>query len=195
MTDTATKLDRAALDDWFARAEDVLTDWQPSGDAMVATVPTTESDDLAPVGDSYYTQAVGDALESSLTFYRSPVEYYTQRALVYIAEQGRPPWADLSRWHEVGYTEFPAPAAVVMDVGSWAAANLAPFIEAINTDARRFAVEMVASWRPVPPTVPVIDTGGNPRDRALTARRNRNTGPAETRGLDGRTRRRAGSQR
>lgn len=49
-------MNRAALDEFFANAEDVLTDWHPSGDAMVARVPDTDSDDLAPVGDSYYDQ-------------------------------------------------------------------------------------------------------------------------------------------
>jgi hypothetical protein len=49
-------VNRDALDAFFAEAEDVLTDWRPSGDAMIACVPEDDSDELAPHGDSYYDQ-------------------------------------------------------------------------------------------------------------------------------------------
>lgn len=50
-------MNTAELDDFFARAEDVLTDWRGGTDAMHARVPTDDAGDvLAPRGDSYYDQ-------------------------------------------------------------------------------------------------------------------------------------------
>lgn len=49
-------MNRGELDEFFAKAEDVLTDWHGGTDAMVANVP--DSDDVAALpGDSYYVQA------------------------------------------------------------------------------------------------------------------------------------------
>jgi hypothetical protein len=44
----------AELDEWFARADDVLDNWHPSQDAMVARVDEEDAD--IPAADSYYEQ-------------------------------------------------------------------------------------------------------------------------------------------
>lgn len=58
-------MNREALDEFFAKAEDVLTDWAPSDDAMVARVDDEGAE--LPVADSYYTQHEWPAFWNYLT--------------------------------------------------------------------------------------------------------------------------------
>lgn len=51
-------MDRAELDEFLDRAEDVLTDWHGSTDAMHARVPESEGAEASP-GGSYYEQTAG----------------------------------------------------------------------------------------------------------------------------------------
>jgi hypothetical protein len=53
-----------ALDEFFAKAEDVLTDWAPSDDAMVARVDDEGAE--LPVADSYYAQGFASMLRAGL---------------------------------------------------------------------------------------------------------------------------------
>jgi hypothetical protein len=50
-------MNRDALNEWFAQADDILTDWRPGGDAMHATPPADEGEGRLPArADSYYDQ-------------------------------------------------------------------------------------------------------------------------------------------
>jgi hypothetical protein len=49
-------VNRDGLDEWFAQADDILTDWRPGGDAMHARPPADDGDALPPRADSYYEQ-------------------------------------------------------------------------------------------------------------------------------------------
>lgn len=48
-------MNREALDAFFAKAEDVLTDWDPGMDAMIARAPDSDDVEALP-GESYYEQ-------------------------------------------------------------------------------------------------------------------------------------------
>lgn len=50
-------MNRDDLDAFFAKAEDVLTDWHGDTDAMHARVPTGDEPELPATADSYYEQA------------------------------------------------------------------------------------------------------------------------------------------
>lgn len=154
-------MNREALDEFFAKAEDVLTDWRPSDDAMVARVPDEGAEDLlAPIGESYYDQPWhSDSLRSR--WFRARVGTEITWAPIF----------DETRWFQ---------AAQRMG-------------EIFTAEAERIREQLQRTMPPIPRewlNGTVIATS-DPAARALELRRNRNTGPADRRGLDGRFRRNA----
>lgn len=178
-------MNREALDEFFAKAEDVLTDWRPSGDAMVARVEDEGAELVA--ADSYYEQPRSvdgwDLFAAWSRDFAQLMNAALDRALfgeafVQVAPQGivhipvthvlpsrggyTPSFTiqdETTGWEPIGYTPEDAPP--VLDPELWARAN------------RDYPVR--------PETV---------QQQALRLRRERNTGPADRRGLDGRFRRR-----
>lgn len=158
-------MDREALDEFFARAEDVLTDWHGSTDAMVGHAPVSDDVEALP-GDSYYEQPRGAVWS---------------------------PWATVGHGQPRIEWSSPDPEAMrraMQQVGyacqRWAdqvAAQFAAFGEAVlSSDQIRVL------WSVAPATT--AQPGDDPRDRALSLRRTRNTGPADSVRLDGRRTRR-----
>lgn len=158
-------MDREALDEFFARAEDVLTDWHGSTDAMVGHAPVSDDVEALP-GDSYYEQPRGAVWS---------------------------PWATVG--HGQPRIEWPALDPEVMrrameQVG----AAVQRWSDQVSEQLVQFGSAVLSSdqlrllWGIDPAAAQPID---DPRERALSARRNRNTGPADPVRLDGRRSRRA----
>lgn len=138
-------VNRDELDAFFAKADDVLTDWTGSEDAMHARTEDEDAD--LPLADSYYHQLA--------------------------------PWLNPRSWIWHRRAEQPDPGVITFDITidttTWdhAMQRLAVVFDETRTWARqRHEREQTAF------------------ERALNYRRNRNTGPADSRGLDGRYRRR-----
>lgn len=128
-----------SLDAWFARADDILADWNGSTDAMVARVPDSDDADALP-GDSYYEQ---------------PREHVWS------------PWAA-----GTPRIEFLARATRDLRIG----------LEQIGAAARRQIAEHLLAFG----EVSFSSDQFRLLERALSTRRNRNTGPADPYRLDGR---------
>lgn len=155
-------MDREALDDFFARAEDVLTDWHGSTDAMVARVPDSDDVEALP-GDSYYEQPRGAVWSPWTTVGHAPP---------------RIEW--LAPDPEVMRRAMEQVGAAVQRWSDQVSEQLVQFGSAVD--------QLRLLWGIDPAAAQPID---DPRERALSARRNRNTGPADPVRLDGRRSRRA----
>jgi hypothetical protein len=119
------EVNRDDLDAWFARAEDVLTDWTPDPelepDVMVAAAPAEGADDDLPaLADSYYDQEPyarfcgPDCPVCAQPFIGLYDEW--ARALLAVVERVFPvntewsPWSPAGLgWEPVGQTTDPAP--------------------------------------------------------------------------------------
>lgn len=208
--------ERAALDAWFAEADDVLTDWEPDPyrepDVMVAQAPVDDAGDvLPPLADSYYEQRTRSAqcgpdcegcrLIAALLRPREPdgsgVVTYEITGPLFRPEWFGPVFSEnmalragrfIPAGAAVGFRGA-VPRAVVLDEAyPWNAADADPWQDI--ADALNAGWEQIGATND-PCAVPELDNcEPTPTARALEARRNRNTGPAERRWLDGRRRRR-----
>lgn len=162
-------MNREALDEFFAHAEDVLTDWHGGTDAMHAHVPADGDDDaLAPSGDSYYDQDQPDRHR-----FLSPVEL---ALLTRPREIPQIPEPDVEQIREAMRVIGVAASAWAKQMQE-ALAALGQFASTVEALRPRLL--------PVQFQPPVEDA----RQRALDLRRNRNTGPAARVGLNGTFRR------
>lgn len=141
-------MDRDSLDEFFARAEDVLTDWRGSTDAMHAHAPDSEDVEALP-GDSYYDQPSGPVWSPPVVDWRFTDHVMTVQAVI---------------------TRFNT------EMGLW---------------AERYSAAMTDLGRALTTALPDV-ARDDPRERALSLRRSRNTGPADPYRIDGRRTRRAG---
>jgi hypothetical protein len=168
-------MSREDLDAWFAAADDVLADWHPGSDAMVARVPADDSDRLPPRGDSYYEQrAWRPSVGASTT-----ITEWTQLVRRRLATE-QEMRADLI----AGMQAFGEAASTI---GERMVNSMRLFTEATTRGGDRTA-EMQAQLRALrkalAPRVEARSTEAV-RARALDARRNRNTGPRGSGRLDG----------
>jgi hypothetical protein len=156
-------VDRAALDEFFAKAEDVLTDWNPSGDAMIAKVPDSDDIEALP-GDSYYEQ--------------HPPRRWQPIGILDVLAVGAGEWADIGRLLKQAYADARNVMINVPRRGG-------------REQARRIRLDdpipPTPQSRPTPELADVEPT--DPRERALWRRRRRNTGPDDPWRIDGRRRR------
>lgn len=185
-------MNREALDEFFAKAEDVLTDWEPDPyhypDVMIARGEDADAD--LPVADSYYVQPwtdqapindtppPGSFAEMLEAWQRDFVRIMDEACYrsVHVPTVGRSPFDDI-RELQRAIEPPPEPRA------DWQGPDPLPVI-----------LDETCGWRHLGhiefDADPSFALCESPRDRALRLRRERNTGPDDQRGLDGRRRRR-----
>lgn len=145
-------MNRDDLDAFFAKADDVLTDWYGGTDSMHGSAPEPGTeDDLTPPADSYYAQDRSGVLE--LTIWDDLVRAY-EEALIYITNPITP----------LGIITT-SEAAGDWVVRGFRGGRVAWFDECRQPDAPAVRVGHPA------------ETDETPAERALRLRRTRNTGP------------------